>query len=67
MGISAWQLLIVLAIVLLLFGTKRLRSLGTDLGAALRGFRTAVNDESSHLQSSDEEDSSQAKRPTIEP
>lgn len=42
MGISVWQLLIVLLIVLLLFGTKRLRSVGKDLGGAVKGFRDAV-------------------------
>ncbi len=44
MGPSIWQLLIVLVIVLLLFGTKRMRNLGSDLGAAIKGFRKAVND-----------------------
>ncbi|MEO0435890.1 MAG: twin-arginine translocase TatA/TatE family subunit [Pseudomonadota bacterium] len=44
-GISIWQLLIVLAIVVLLFGTKRLRSLGSDLGGAVRGFRKSMQDE----------------------
>lgn len=44
MGPSIWQLLIVLVIVLLLFGTKRMRTLGSDLGSAIRGFRKAVND-----------------------
>ena len=44
MGISIWQLLIVLAIVLLLFGAKRLRNLGTDLGASVRGFRDAMRE-----------------------
>ena len=44
MGISIWQLLIVLVIVLLLFGTKRLRNIGGDLGSAVKGFRSAVKD-----------------------
>lgn len=44
MGISIWQLLIVLVIVLLLFGTKRLRTLGSDLGSAIKGFRSAVRE-----------------------
>lgn len=44
MGISIWQLLIVLVIVVLLFGTKRLKSLGSDLGGAIKGFRSAVKD-----------------------
>ena len=41
-GISMGSLLIILLIVMLLFGTKRLRSLGTDLGAALRSFRQSM-------------------------
>ncbi|MDP6552233.1 MAG: Sec-independent protein translocase subunit TatA [Arenicellales bacterium] len=41
-GISIWQLLIVLVIVLLLFGTKKLRNLGTDLGGAVKGFRSSM-------------------------
>lgn len=44
MGISIWQLLIILAIVLILFGAKRLRNVGSDLGSAIKGFRTAVKD-----------------------
>jgi sec-independent protein translocase protein TatA len=45
-GIGIWQLLIVLAIVLLLFGAKRLRNIGGDLGSAIKGFKKAVKDES---------------------
>lgn len=44
-GISAWQLLIVLGIVLLLFGTKRLRTIGGDLGGAIKGFNKAMRDD----------------------
>jgi len=44
MGISIWQLLIILAIVLVLFGAKRLRNLGGDLGAAVKGFRSAMKE-----------------------
>lgn len=44
-GISIWQLLIVLVIVVLLFGTKRLKSIGSDLGGAVKGFKKAVTDE----------------------
>ena len=44
MGISIWQLLIILLIVLLLFGAKRLRTLGSDLGGAVKGFRSAMGD-----------------------
>lgn len=44
MGLSIWHLLVVLAIVLVLFGAKRLRNLGGDLGAAIKGFKDAVTD-----------------------
>ena len=44
-NISIWQLLIVLAIIVLLFGTKKLRGIGSDLGSAIKGFRNSVKDE----------------------
>ena len=44
MGISIWQLLIVLVIVLLLFGTKKLRNIGGDLGGAIRNFKSSMKD-----------------------
>lgn len=44
MGISIWQLLIILLIVLLLFGAKKLRGLGGDLGGAVKGFRDAMQE-----------------------
>lgn len=43
-GISMWQLLILLLIVVLVFGTKRLRNMGSDLGAAVKGFRKGMDD-----------------------
>ncbi len=43
-GISIWQLLIILLIVVVLFGTKRLRGLGGDLGGAVKGFKKAMSD-----------------------
>ena len=43
-GISVWQLLIILAIVVMLFGTKRLRTLGADLGSAVKGFRSSMQE-----------------------
>lgn len=43
-NIGPIQLLIVLLIVLAIFGTKRLRTLGSDLGSAVKGFRSAVSD-----------------------
>ena len=45
-GISGWQLLILLLIVVLVFGTKRLRNIGSDLGSAVKGFRKGMEDES---------------------
>lgn len=42
MGASGFQLLVVLLLVILLFGTKKLRNLGKDLGSAIRGFRDAA-------------------------
>jgi sec-independent protein translocase protein TatA len=44
MGFSVTHLLVVLAIVIVVFGTKRLRNLGTDLGGAIKGFRAAVTE-----------------------
>ncbi len=43
MGISIWQLLIILVIVALLFGTKRLRNIGGDLGTAIKSFKGAMS------------------------
>lgn len=45
MGISIWQLLIILAIVLVIFGAKRLKNVGTDLGGAIKGFKKAVSED----------------------
>jgi sec-independent protein translocase protein TatA len=46
-GISIWELLVILLIILVLFGTKKLRSIGTDLGEAVKSFRNALRDEES--------------------
>ncbi len=50
MTISIWKLLIVVLIITLLFGTKKLRTLGSDLGEAIKGFKKAMSDDvpSSH-------------------
>ena len=53
-GISIWQLLIVLAIVIMLFGTKRLRNLGGDLGSAIKGFRKSMEADDSTAESLDQ-------------
>lgn len=44
-GIGIWQLLIILLIVVMLFGTKRLKNLGSDLGGALKGFKSAIKED----------------------
>lgn len=44
-GIGIWQLLIILVIVMLLFGGKKLRNLGGDLGAGIKGFKKAMDEE----------------------
>lgn len=44
MGIGIWELLLVFLIVLLVFGTKRLRNIGGDLGGAIKSFRSAMTD-----------------------
>jgi len=55
MGISVTQLLIILVIVVVLFGTKRLRNLGGDLGGAIKGFKSAVKDGSEDKNITEEE------------
>lgn len=43
-GISLWQLGIILLIVVVIFGTKRLKDIGKDLGGAVKGFRQSMSD-----------------------
>lgn len=45
MGISIWQLLIVLGIVILIFGTRKLKNMGKDVGGAVKGFKSAMNED----------------------
>ena len=55
-GISFWQLAIILAIVVLLFGTKKLRNIGGDLGSAIKGFKKSMqNDEEANKEENPEE------------
>ena len=56
MGISIWQLLIILVIVLLLFGTKRLRNMGGDIGSAIKNFKKSVKSEESEDSSDSNKD-----------
>ena len=60
-NIGPWQLLIILVIVLAIFGTKRLSSLGSDLGKSVKGFRSAMNEAEEEEEESDKiSDSSDA-------
>ena len=45
MGISAWQIAILLLVVVLVFGTSKLKNMGKDLGGAVKGFKKAMNEE----------------------
>ena len=49
-GIGIWQLLIILVIIFMIFGTKKLRNLGSDLGGALKGFKTAIKEDEAEQQ-----------------
>jgi sec-independent protein translocase protein TatA len=44
-GLHIWHLLIILVIVIMLFGTKRLSTLGSDLGSAIKGFRKSMTED----------------------
>lgn len=48
MGISIWQLLVILSIIVLVFGTKKFRTIGSDLGSAIRSFKLATKSENSN-------------------
>ena len=52
-GFGMQELLVILAIVLLIFGPKRLKNIGADLGNAIKGFRTAVSDEDKAVETND--------------
>jgi len=65
-GISIWQLLIILVIVVLLFGTKRLGNLGSDLGSAIRGFRKSMQSEDEVEQERSIEDKGKKPEDVIE-
>jgi sec-independent protein translocase protein TatA len=62
MGISIWQLLIILLIIVVLFGTKKLRNIGGDLGSAIKNFRSSMRDGET-----DEEDASKPSPQVTKP
>ena len=67
MSFGITELMIILVIVLLLFGTKKLRSIGTDLGGAIKGFRSAVTeDPASAKAESPEEKETTTESPPVE-
>lgn len=66
MSLGIPELLIVLVIVLLLFGTKKLKSLGTDLGGAIKGFRNALGENAKKQgQPADGTESPEAENPKV--
>tara|TARA_B100000427_G_scaffold251815_1_gene215072 strand:+ start:202 stop:438 length:237 start_codon:yes stop_codon:yes gene_type:complete len=65
-GIGIWQLLIILLIVVMLFGTKKLRNLGSDLGGALRGFKTAMKEDEKEESEKESEETENSEGETIE-
>ncbi|MGA0244303.1 MAG: Sec-independent protein translocase subunit TatA [Pseudohongiellaceae bacterium] len=65
-GIGIWQLLIILLIVFMLFGTKKLRNLGSDLGGALKGFKTAMKDDDAPAASDEAEEAGETIEATAE-
>ena len=68
-SIGPWQLLIILLIVLAIFGTKKLRNMGSDLGGAVKGFRSAMNeaDETSEQITDESKDADFENTPVEEP
>jgi sec-independent protein translocase protein TatA len=60
-GISIWQVLIVLLIVIVLFGTSKLKNVGSDLGSALKGFKKAINDENKEESTEDADFTAETK------
>ena len=55
-GISLWQILIILVVILILFGGKKIRTMGSDLGESLKGFKKAVKDEDSNTNTESKSD-----------
>jgi sec-independent protein translocase protein TatA len=54
-GISPWSILLILIIVVVLFGTKKLRNVGADLGAAMKSFKKSSREESSNNKTIDDD------------
>lgn len=66
MGLSIWHLLVVLVIALIIFGTKKIRNLGGDLGGAIKNFKTAVREDEANTAANDDEDDDGKPRARLE-
>ena len=55
-GISFWQILIILVVILVLFGGKKIRTMGSDLGEGLKGFKKAIKDEDAGRETESQKD-----------
>ena len=55
-GISFWQILIILVVILVLFGGKKIRTMGSDLGEGLKGFKKAIKDEDADKETESQKD-----------
>ena len=60
-GISPWSILLILIIVVVLFGTKKLRNVGADLGAAMKSFKKSSREESSNTKTVNDDNNNQNK------
>jgi sec-independent protein translocase protein TatA len=65
-GLHIWHLLIILGIVIVIFGTKRLKTLGSDLGGAIKGFRKAMDQDDKAPPKTDEQKRIEADSPDAE-
>ena len=66
-GGSIWQLLIILAITVMVFGTKRLKNIGSDLGSAIKGFKEAMSPEKKEENSENTKETSTASTSNVTP
>ena len=67
MSFGITELMIILVIILLVFGTKKLKNIGADLGGAIKGFRSAVTDDTSAAKTeSPEEKETTTESPSVE-
>ncbi|HLF97786.1 MAG TPA: twin-arginine translocase TatA/TatE family subunit [Methylococcaceae bacterium] len=67
MGIGVWELVLLLLIVLVLFGTKKLKTIGGDLGGAIKGFRKALSDEEAGAEAAPPEKPEESARKEKDP